>query len=66
MKEEKHLQTQIQNKKMVTETYILKITLNVNRLNASFNATKRHTLDKWIQKPDVPTSMLSTRDGSQT
>ena len=31
-------------------TYILKITLNVNRLNAP---TKRHTLAEWIQKQDM-------------
>ena len=36
-------------KKMVTGTYILIITLNVNRLNAP---TKRHRLTEWIQKQD--------------
>ena len=35
--------------KLVIETYILIITLNINELNAS---TKRHTLAKWIQKQD--------------
>ena len=34
---------------MVTGTYILIITLNVNGLNAP---TKRHRLDEWIQKQD--------------
>ena len=34
-------------KKMVIETYISIITLNVNRLNAP---TKRHRLDEWIKK----------------
>ena len=34
-------------KKMVRGTYILIITLNVNRLNAP---TKRHRLAEWIQK----------------
>ena len=34
---------------MVTGTYILIITLNVNGLNAP---TKRHRLAKWIQKQD--------------
>ena len=56
MKEEKHLQKQTQNRKMETKTYILKITLNVNGLNAS---TKRYSLDRWIQKQDVPTGTLS-------
>ena len=36
-------------KKMVTETYISIITLNVNGLNAP---TKRHRLTEWIQKQD--------------
>ena len=36
-------------KKMVIETYILIITLNVNGLNAP---TKRHRLNEWIQKQD--------------
>ena len=36
-------------KKMVIETYILIITLNVNGLNAP---TKRHRLAEWIQKKD--------------
>ena len=36
-------------KKMVIGTYILIITLNVNRLNAT---TKRHRLAEWIQKQD--------------
>ena len=36
-------------KKMVTGTYILIITLNVNGLNAP---TKRHRLAEWIQKQD--------------
>ena len=35
---------------MATRTYILIITLNVNRLNAS---TKRHRLAEWIQKQDL-------------
>ena len=34
---------------MVIGTYISKITLNVNGLNAP---TKRHRLVEWIQKPD--------------
>ena len=34
---------------MVIEAYILKITLNVNGLNAP---TKRHRLAEWIQKQD--------------
>ena len=34
---------------MVIGTYILKITLKVNGLNAP---TKRHRLDEWIQKQD--------------
>ena len=37
-------------KKMVIGTYISRITLNVNRLNA---ATKRHRLDEWIQKQNL-------------
>ena len=36
-------------KKMVIGTYISRITLNVNRLNAP---TKRHRLAEWIQKQD--------------
>ena len=36
-------------KKMVIETYISIITLNVNGLNAP---TKRHRLPEWIQKQD--------------
>ena len=46
-REEKDLQKQTQNKKMLTETYILIITLNVNGLNAP---TKRHRLAEWVQK----------------
>ena len=34
---------------MVTGTYVLMITLNVNGLSAP---TKRHTLTEWIQKQD--------------
>ena len=37
------------NQKMAIGTYILIITLNVNRLNAP---TKRHRLAEWIQKQD--------------
>ena len=36
-------------KKLITGTYILIITLNVNGLNAP---TKRHRLAEWIQKQD--------------
>ena len=50
---------------MAIGTYILVVTLNVNRLNAP---TKRHRLAKWIQKQDLyiyavykkPTSDLKT------
>ena len=35
---------------MAIGTYILVVTLNVNRLNAP---TKRHRLAKWIQKQDL-------------
>ena len=35
---------------MVIGTYILKITLNMNGLNAP---TKRHRLAEWIQKQDL-------------
>ena len=35
---------------MAIVTYILIITLNVNGLNVP---TKRHRLDKWIQKQDL-------------
>ena len=52
-------------KKMVIETYISIITLNVNGLKAP---TKRHRLTEWIQKQDPyihavykrPTSELGT------
>ena len=37
-------------KKMAIGTYILIITLNVNRLNAP---TKRHRLTEWIQKQNT-------------
>ena len=40
---------------MVIRTYILKITLNVNGLNAP---TKRHRLAEWIQKQDTYISCL--------
>ena len=36
-------------KKIAIRTYILIITLNVNRLNAP---TKRHRVAEWIQKQD--------------
>ena len=42
-------------KKMVIETYILIITLNVSGLNAP---TKRHRLAVWIQKQDPYTCCL--------
>ena len=46
----KYLQNQPQTiKKMAIGTYILIITLNVNRLNGP---TKRHRLAEWIQKQD--------------
>ena len=43
---------------MATGSYLSKITLNVNGLNAS---TKRQRLAEWIQK-QKPLYMLSTRD----
>ena len=49
-REEKDLQKNPKTiKKMVIETYISIITLNVNGLNAP---TKRHRLTEWIQKQD--------------
>ena len=49
-REEKDLKNKLKTiKKMVTGTYILTITLNVNGLNAS---TKRNRLAEWIQKQD--------------
>ena len=46
----KDLQNQPQTKKMAIGTYILTITLNVNRVNAP---TKRHRLAEWIQKQEL-------------
>ena len=43
------MKTNPNSNKMAIRTYILIITLNVNRLNAS---TKRHRLAEWIQKQD--------------
>ena len=48
---------------MVTGTYILITTLNVNGLNAP---TKRHRLAEWIQKQDPYIYMLSIGDPLQT
>ena len=48
---------------MAIGTYISKITLNVNGLNAP---TKRHRLAEWIQKQDPQIDMLSTRNPPQT
>ena len=44
---------------MIIGTYILKITLNVNGLNAP---TKRHRLAEWIQKQDPYISCLQETD----
>ena len=48
---------------MAIGTYISKITLNVNGLNAPI---KRHRLAEWIQKKKRPIYMLSIRNPLQT
>ena len=46
---------------MATRSYLSKITININRLNAP---TKRQRLAEWIKKTR-PLYMLSTRDPPQ-
>ena len=62
-KKKKDIQNQPQTiKKMAIRTYISKIILNINRLNAP---TKKHRLAEWI-KNKTHIHMLSIRNPLQT